>query len=393
MLLLLLSLLFLSPSALAAPVAEGRSPEVDASDDCKKCAGTGLVACKDCAKRGCLPREPEPAAPVARCSAAEACCAGLRSVPCSRCDGPPESVLAVRAEQSASFAAWARARAEAVEGIGEEVHHLESAHFRLDYGIRRLKLKGASKSHQVAHVYARRLEELFALFVADLAADPAEDVSHRTHVLLWDNAHDQELASLRFTKQPSTTMSKLMGAEPVVSIHYDKSHLHEEFELHQAVVHQVAHCLLSNVYDGVWPGNIKGGWLDAGLAHAYEVELFDGVRNYCYVESDTLLRFKFGTWEPSVRKAVDADEAPGFLGIAQRHTTDLTPEEHMFAWSYVDFLRRAHPGKLGPLARLVKRKTPIKDALQEVLGLNPFAFEAAWKEFVRAEYELKKKRR
>ena len=78
-------------------------------------------------------------------------------------------------------------------------------------------------------------------------------------------------ASLKYTRQPSKTQSKLMGANPVVSIFYDKSHLHEEFELHQAVVHQVAHCLLSNVFDGVWPGNIKGGWIDAGLAHAYEV--------------------------------------------------------------------------------------------------------------------------
>ena len=179
----------------------------------------------------------------------------------------------------------------------------------------------------------------------------------------------------------------------MVSIHYDKGHLHEEFELHQAVVHQVTHCLLSNVFDGIWPGNVRGGWIDAGLPHYYEVTLFDGVRHYCYVESDTMRRFKFGQWEPTVRKAVDQDKAPTFLGIATKHTTELTPEEHMYAWSFVDYVLKKHPGRFGVLAREIKAKQPLKDALSTALKLSPFQFDTAWRAFVQAEYSLKPKRR
>jgi hypothetical protein len=186
-----------------------------------------------------------------------------------------------------------------------------------------------------------------------------------------------------------------MGKAPVVTIFYDKNWLHEEFELHQAVVHQLSHCLLSNVWDGIWPGNIRAGWIDEGLAHAYELTLFGGVRHYCYVESDTILDIKRGSWEPPVRAAVDQGTAPGFLGVASRNTTEFKPEEQLFAWSYVDFVLREHPGKFGPLARALKAKKPLATALAETLSLSPFQFEEAWRAFVRQRYstEEKKKRR
>ena len=155
----------------------------------------------------------------------------------------------------------------------------------------------------------------------------------------------------------------------------------------------MTHCLLSNVKDGIWPGNIHAGWLDEGLAHAYEIALFGGVRHYCYVESDTLLDFKFGTWEQSVRLAVERGEAPSFLSVSGRNTLELPPEEHPFAWSYVDFLLREHPDQLGPLALALKARRPLKDGLKETLALSPFEFEERWKDFVRATYALEKKRR
>jgi len=198
-------------------------------------------------------------------------------------------------------------------------------------------------------------------------------------------------ASPHYTLQPSNTASKLMGANPVVSIYYDKSHLHEEFELHQAVVHHVTHCLLSNVFDGVWPGNIKGGWIDGGLPHAYEIELFGGVRHYCYVESDSMGDFKFGAWERSVLAAVTRDQELSFLDVTSRQTSQMTPEQHMFAWSFVDFVRRVHPEKLGPLARGIKRKEPIANLTEELFGVSPFAFHESWKAFAKANYSSRKK--
>jgi len=370
---------------LALPAAFGR-------DDCRACEDTGLVACKPCARLACLPEGGNEQ--LLFCAETIACedCVGLRVVPCSKCDAFDQAAAASRAASQAENRAWLE-KMRAVDAFMEkELQHVETKHFVLTFGIRRIDVKGGSTAHGAMHVYERRLEELFAFFVRDLPADAEQDFFGKTHVFLWDNAADQERASLKYTLQPSKTQSKLMGANPVVSIHYDKSHLHEEFELHQAVVHQVTHCLLSNVFDGIWPGNVRGGWIDAGLAHWYEVALFGGVRHYCYVEGDTMRTFQFGRWEPEVRKAVDADETPGFLGLASKHTTELTPEEHMFAWSFVDFVLRARPGTFGALARAIKAKRPVKEALSSALGLSPFEFEAAWREFVRTNYSLKKRR-
>ena len=93
-----------------------------------------------------------------------------------------------------------------------------------------------------------------------------------------------------------------------------------------------------------------------------------------------------------MRAAVDKGEAPSFLGVAGRNTTELKPDEQLFAWSYVDFIRRAHPHELGPIARAVKAKKPIAEILPEFLKLSPFQFEEAWRAWVVENYSLKEKK-
>jgi len=279
--------------------------------------------------------------------------------------------------------------------LGRPLAHAKNAHFLLTFDIPKLDVEGVPGGmalHAAMHLYLERLEQLHARFESDLGASDADFVGP-THVMLWSLKSDQEKASLSFTRQSSSTESKLMGAAPAVSIFYDREWLHDESELHQAVVHQVTHCLLSNVWDGVWPGNIRGGWLDEGLAHAYESSMFGTVRHYCYVETDTILDLGHGSWEPRVRAAVERGEAPSFLAVAGKNTTDLATDDQPFAWSYVDFLLRQRRASLGPLARAVKQKKPITEALAGTLQLSPFQFEEAWRTFVKENYALKEKKK
>jgi len=357
-----------------------------AVEDCRKCGDLGVLACPSCAKDPC-----ESERGYLFCSVAAECpdCRGTGLVPCERCEAEPEQDLDA---QAALVSAWLET-VRAVDGFMEkDLHHAESAHFVLTWDVPRIDLKRAGEPHPAMHVYLDRLEDLWQAFGSDLGADDG-DFRAKTRVMIWSRQGDQERASLHYTLQTSSTESKLMGAAPVVSIFYDKGYLHEDSELHQAVVHQTVHCLLSNVYDGIWPGNIGGGWIDEGLAHWYETELFGGVRHYCYVESDSIRSFKFGRWEPEVRIAVDRDEQLGLLSVTGRNTVDMTPEERMFAWSYVDFLLRARPGSIGPLARSVKQKQSLKTALQESLGVTPFELEQQWKEWVVSTYSPKKRKR
>ena len=315
---------------------------------CKSCDGHGTTACRKCARR----KAKACSGSAARfCSAVAGCksCGGTGREDCRRCDTDKEEDLT---EIRVALPGWLKGRRAVDEYMGHELVHLESRHFVLVYDIDRISPeRRALDRHAGAHLYLERLEAFRRDFVADLGAEPEKDFYEKTTVMLWQKEKHQVKASEHYTRQPSNTESKLMGAAPVVSIFYNKSHLHEEFELHQAVVHQVAHCLLSNVFDGIWPGNIKGGWIDGGLAHAYEVRYFGGVRHYCYVESDSMVEFKYGHWQSSVRNAVDRDEELAFLEVAARHTSELTPEQHMFAWSFVDYCLRGRPGTFGALAR------------------------------------------
>jgi hypothetical protein len=353
--------------------------------DCKRCQDSGFVACPEEVRHACT------GTAARHCSIAAACasCVGTRRIPCAKCGRVPGPDYST---EQAGHRAWLAERGPLEQTFGRPLAQADSAHFQLVFDIPRLDVKGGATLHDGMHLYLERLEVLYAQISSDLGAGEADYLAP-TRVFLWAKKSDQEKAALLYTRQSSATESKLMGKEPVVTIFYDKEWLHEEFELHQALVHQVAHCLLSNVWDGIWPGNIRAGWLDEGLAHAYEMTLFGEVRHYCYVESDTILDVHRGSWEPPVRAAVEAGREPGFLGVAGKNTTELSPEEQLFAWSYVDFVRRGHPRALGPLARALKARRPLKEALAETLAMTPFQFEDAWRVFVRASYSAKEKKR
>jgi hypothetical protein len=353
--------------------------------DCKRCKDTGLAPCPEEARHACTGTQ------ALHCSIASACatCGGTHKVPCTKCGRAPGPEN--EAERTA-HQAWRPSLAPIEAAMGRPLAHAASAHCLLTYDIPALDVDGGRTLHDGLHLYLDRMETLYASVSTQLGAAEA-DYLGKTHVLLWAKEADQEKAALAFTRQSSSTESKLMGAAPVVTIYYDKQWLHEEFELHQAVVHQVVHCLLSNVWDGIWPGNIRAGWIDEGFAHWHELALFGEVRHYCYVESDTLLELVRGSWEPPVRVAVDAGKAPGFLGVAGKNTTELTPDDQLYAWSYVDFVLRKHAAGFGPLARSLKARKPLKDSLSEALALSPFQFEEAWQAFVRENYALKEKKK
>jgi hypothetical protein len=362
------------------------TPAVARPEDCRKCEDKGVVPCGRCLKDPCASTQS-----FTFCSTAAACpdCGGPSVLPCSKCEAPPVVDLDAR---RAEIAAWLETVRPVDAFMDKELWHVASPHFTLTWDIPRIDLPRAGKPHPAAHVYLDRLEQLWTDFSARVGAGE-DDFLAGTHVMLWSRRADQEKASLKYTLQPSSTESKLMGARPFVSIYYDKSHLHEEFELHQAMVHQTAHCLLSNVFDGIWVGNIRGGWIDEGLAHWYEVHLFGGVRHYCYVESDSIRNFKFGQWEPSVRVAVDRGENLGLLAVTGRNTVEMTPEQRMYSWSFCDYLLRARPGTFGPVARALKQKKSLKDALKESVDATAFELERDWVTWVKATYSPKKRKR
>ncbi|MBI5431673.1 MAG: hypothetical protein HZA52_02460 [Planctomycetes bacterium] len=361
------------------------SPSADAQNACKTCAGTGLAPCRPCAKQRCTNEREVFFCSLARCKS----CGGTQLVPC-KCAAPAKVDLAAK---RAALEAWrTKFPAELAAFMGRDVAVAESAHFVLAWDVPKVDHKRGTDLHGALHLYLDRLEEFHARFSADTDSTDKQ-FSAKTTGLVWAREADQEKASPKYTLQPSNTESKLMGRAPVFSLFYDKGHMHEEYELHQAVVHQVSHCLLSNVHNGIWSGNIKGGWVDEGLAHWYENALFDGVRHYCYVESDSLVDFKFGKWEASVRRALDAGKLPSLFEFTGLNTTEMTPPQRMFAWALVDYLLRGPKKCYGAFARAAKEKKSFGEACQSILGKSAIEAERDWHAWLAANFSVEPSKR
>ncbi len=383
---LVLALASMFVAGAAVEGADGASSNSNQDQPiCPSCHGKGLVDCPKCGKDKCGDKHE-----VAFCSIAANCklCGGTKLVPC-KCKGKPALDLGAKRD---ALRTWLKTKAEPINKfMGRELAQAESKHFHMVWDVPSVDEKGAENIHRAMHLFLEGLEDFADRFEKELGCKTS-DFSSKTTVMVWSKAADQSKAALEYTNQTSDTECKLMGKAPVFTLFYDKGHMHEASELHQALVHQASHCLLSNVFDGVWPGNIKGGWLDEGLAHWFEITLFDGVRHYCYVEQDNQINFKFGRWESSVRAGVDAGKAPAPMSIMCLDTNSMTPEQHMYAWSVLDCVMRAHHDQFAEIVKRVKKKEPATDYLPAVLSQNAFQFDADWRAFVTANYSNKPKK-
>jgi hypothetical protein len=362
----------------ATPLQEPTQPA------CETCKDRGLLPCKLCASRVCKSQA------HLFCSVEGQCadCGGARTVDCPQCEHAPEVDPALR---RAEIAAWRATQAPLDEFMNKrDLVHVESRHFALAFDVDRIDNKAAPTQHDAAHLYVDRLEQLFAAFATDAGAAD-EDFTGKTQVMVWSNEKDQQKASSKYTLEKTATQAKLMGLAPVVSVLYGKGRIRGDADLHHALVHQVAHCLLSNLYDGVWTGNIKGGWIDEGVAHLYENRLCGDVQTWCYLSEEQLKALKLGRFESEVIGLVAGGHVPDFTSVASLDTVAMSPQQRLIGWSFCDYIVRKHPGKLGPVAKVLKKQKPASEAIHDGLGLNITDFQLDWVTWVKASYSAKKR--
>lgn len=367
-------------SCLAATGSAAQEPPA-----CTSCKDRGLLPCKLCATKLCNSERGYLFCSV-ECECSD--CGGARFRECNYCERAPERDLPAR---RAELAAWRATR----EGIDEhmakrDILHLESAHFELVFELHRLEVKGAGSPHAAAHVYLDRLERLFADFQTDSGCAP-EDFHGKTRVMLWGNEKDQEKASSKWTLERSSSLAKLMGKDPVVSLCFGKGRLRDDEDLHHAVVHQVAHCLLSNVHQSVWLGGRKAGWLDEGVAHLYEVRYFGAPSTWCSLSDEAVEKLKFARFESELLARVNSGKVVALGALSGLDTVALSPEQRLFAWSYCDYLARVHPGRLGLIAKSLQQEKPTSEAIQIGVNVALADFQLDWATWVKSSYSAKRK--
>ena len=371
-----------------ASPALGQDDETPDAPTCRKCKSTGVLPCEEHPKEECALESS-----VLFCSVVADCapCAGTAQVDCSKCENEAAEATLVRRRERIAAAAkgikwvddtWNAGRSREPDTLRK----VETDHFVLVWEMEGMKVgRKRLNEHQTMHLYAERLEEVYADYCAALSAKDYE-FKQKSAVLVWYLSGDQQEGSLRFCSNGAKNGVKLMGATPRYSVCANKQFFNADEDLHRNLVHSVAHLLLSHQAPSMWIGDKKYGWADEGLAHWFEDRYWGKCTNYCYQEQNTRVDFKSGKYKLAVRKMVATEKAPSVGEVFARTTNDLTLPEHAVAFSYVDYLLGLDGAKFNDMMKLLRRKVPTRDALKKCFDMNPLEFEVKWQAWVLETY-------
>jgi len=169
------------------------------------------------------------------------------------------------------------------------------------------------------------------------------------------------------------------------------------------------HCLFNysmtmNLLDGYkYYSHQLPAWLYTGLAH-WNARRIDPKRNYFTDQrvfgSDDKNLWR---WDVKTRKRVDYDYYPPMSEVLSwKSPEELDYNQHIMAWSRVDFLKQKQPERFAIYFDMMKGKlvpsgAPSQEiiqarqleALQEAFGFDPAGFDAAWSEWVLDTYPKK----
>jgi hypothetical protein len=356
---------------------------------CKTCKGTGLVTCEEHGHED-LTSEEE----VLYCSVVDGCavCGGTGRLACPDCDaGKSRSAeLAQRREQIG------RSREDLApldKTMGRPLRKAESAHFMLVWDMIGMKVdKKRLSEHQMLHLTLRRLEALYADYVKLFGLTDAA-FTKKSRVFVWQLPADHERGSTAFCGLYAPRGTKLMGIDPTYSVCASMSYFRGDEQLYRNLVHCVVHLLFSHEKPSMWVGNVKGGWIEEGLAHFFEDRVFGICDNFCFEEQNTNPDFKGGKFKSALRKLVEQGLMPPIAGAIHDNTTQLETPEHALVLAMVDYLIHIDPLKFETLGEKMRARVDVREALKDVYDLSILDFESRLQAWVKETYPLEERDR
>jgi hypothetical protein len=373
--------------ALVGLAVAGPAQSVPATT-CRTCGNHGVLDCSK-HKKGWLEIERA----VAFCSVAESCksCLGALCLDCKQCTNESaEGEMQKRVQLVKSWRESLRTTIDA-HSRGEPLLHVQTAHIDLGFAIPKIAVdKDKLDSHEGMHLYGDRIEALRALYLQTLELDE-KDFSTRLRIYMCRDSKQANELGPRVTGLGGNFAvgTKLMGIDAVYCMWQEPRGLPDDEALHRNIVHNVVHLLTSNMDPAGYFGNPANGWVDEGLAHWFEDKIGGKCTNYCFEEVLTQQgqTFKGGRWRPAVRQMLDTGAVQSLAALAQKNTDQLTYPEHAQSFAMVDYLMVVYGGRqLRDFVRELKRKTPMRDAMQAVYGTTPLSFDTEFQAWVKANY-------
>ena len=358
---------------------------------CPKCDSTGRIP-NEIKKRELAQLESE----VKRCSwniSRDRTGRGLPFLPCARCLAPSKAAK-VQEEFDALAAEEDKWMAECT-AIDKHLKprrpliHIETEHFRLVCGLPKVNLSKTLvlDAHEAAHLYARRLEEFYGWY-QELIGYTDQEARVLTHqVFLMGDLRTLMMVADDYVMSPTDRSTRAVGDPSMYATWYDKSVFNGDAGFHRHVLLGVSHLFLGVYYTKIWLVE-RAGWLEEGLANVCEMRRFQLSGNSCnqeQAEED----LEDGDWEPLVKKLVLSGKTISFADLKDKRADVLSGREHLFAWSFTDFLIARDKSKLPEFIRRLKTDVDVRDCLRDLYGLTVLGFDEVWAEWVKENYRLK----
>jgi hypothetical protein len=323
---------------------------------------------------------------------------GIPFYPCPKCKAP--SLAAEAREEYEKLRSRKQAWLAEVRKIDEyiddrrlEISHCATKHFDLVWAIPKMKVgRKTLRQHQAMHLYAERLEDAYAEYLKMFELNHVSDQNGQRHqFLIFGKPAPCHKAMPKYTGIGATNASgaKRLGQPSVMVCWWDKTKNKNDEEFHEFILHNAIHLFITSNHNWKWLARTHG-WVDAGVAHYFTQRMFGKSRTHCYQEQDETHRWIHGAWGPEVKKRVLSKSAANFAQTNGKSALIFTAEEHLFSWSWVQFLIENHPAKdFLRFVRLLKDDQPMREALKRIYGYSMFRFPEVWEEYVKKNYSSK----
>jgi hypothetical protein len=287
--------------------------------------------------------------------------------------------------------AWLADRHKINQTLDTELTHVETKNFLVTMAIERMSVDNKQlNQHEIAHLYADRLEKLYQDFLDRFGLKDEDMIYVRHRVMLFPTQKLSMKAGPIYVGMTSTEACKRLGMDSTFCGWWNKQLNPQDSDLHSYVIHHVSHMLLTMVGGlnyCIWLGHIGSGWLEEGLGHFYEMEWFGAGRTHCTRESSMLADWIHDDWRPWIRKRAVQGDVVDLASLDGKTSDALNAKEHVFSWSFVDYLLNAEdPHKFPEFVKRLKTKEQLSTAMRAVYGFTVAGFNDKWKDYVIKKY-------
>ncbi|GJM21554.1 MAG: hypothetical protein DHS20C15_14690 [Planctomycetota bacterium] len=283
----------------------------------------------------------------------------------------------------------------------DDIVYIETTHFGLTWNIPKVKAdRKTYRMHDAAHLFAQRLEDFYTDLRVITGLSHEDQMVDKHYLFAFEKGQQAVAVGPAYAGLSHTGTVKRSGGEDqdsVIVTWRNKSESPTDDDFHRSIVHNMVHQITATHRNTNWfPIGELGlippwlnddyGWLDAGIAHWFERRIEGNSETYCFREQEANRRWGSADWRRNVWKGVSSENWPSFAHTISKPTQSLTPRDHQYAWSWVDFLMWRNAGGFGEAMKLAKLEKPTREILPAVFKVSMLAFEEEWAAWVSTQY-------